>query len=132
MALNSAIEWTNSSWNPVTGCTKVSAGCEHCYAERMSLRLKAMGVKKYRNGFNVTIHKDVLDAPLKWKKPQVIFVNSMSDLFHKDVPFEFVKSVFDTMSRCPQHIFQILTKRSRELACLQHKLPWPENVWSMT
>lgn len=129
MALNSRIEWTHSTWNPVTGCTKVSAGCEHCYAERMARRLQAMGVRKYRNGFNVTLHPDVLEAPLKWRKPRLIFVNSMSDLFHKEVPLSYIKSIFDVMRRCPQHIFQVLTKRSKPLARLSPKLDWPPNVW---
>lgn len=129
MPSKSRIEWTGSTWNPVTGCDKVSPGCEHCYAERMARRLKAMGVHKYRNGFKPTIHPEVLEAPLKLKTGQTIFVNSMSDLFHDEVPFEFVEQIFDVMARCPQHTFQILTKRSKKLARVFHKLTWPENVW---
>jgi protein gp37 len=129
MGTNSHIEWTQMTWNPVTGCTKVSQGCKHCYAERMAKRLKAMGVERYKNGFAVTMHEDLLDLPLKWKQPRLVFVNSMSDLFHDAVPLGFVQRVFATMERCPQHTFQILTKRServREVAC---ELPWPANVW---
>lgn len=129
MPQKSLIEWTESTWNPVTGCDKVSPGCEHCYAERMAKRLKAMGVKKYRRGFKVTTHKDVLYDPLKWKKSQLIFVNSMSDLFHNDVPFEFVQQIFEVMRQCPQHIFQILTKRSKQLKRKAKLLDWPDNVW---
>jgi len=129
MTSKSRIEWTGSTWNPVTGCTAISAGCEHCYARRMAMRLQAMGVPKYRNGFDVTLHTEVLEEPLKWKKPQVVFVSSMSDLFHKDIPFEFIQQIFDVMTRAPQHIFQVLTKRSRRLARLRAKLPWPSNVW---
>ncbi|HKK21374.1 MAG TPA: phage Gp37/Gp68 family protein [candidate division Zixibacteria bacterium] len=129
MVKYSHIEWTESTWNPVTGCDKVSPGCEHCYADRMAKRLQAMGLDKYRNGFKVTMHQDVLEEPLKWKKPQVIFVNSMSDLFHEKIEFTFVERIFDLMSRCPQHIFQILTKRSKRLKRLHTKLTWPPNVW---
>ncbi len=125
----SRIAWTHSTWNPVTGCSKVSPGCEHCYAERMARRLHAIGVAKYRNGFEVTLHDDVLSAPLRWRKPQIIFVNSMSDLFHDRVPFEFVEKIFDVMRRSPQHVFQILTKRSKKLVRVAPKLVWPENVW---
>jgi protein gp37 len=132
MVTKSRIEWTHSSWNPVTGCSAVSAGCDHCYAERMARRLQAMGVAKYRNGFKVTLHPDVLEAPLKWKKPQVIFVNSMSDLFHEEIPFKFVEQVFDVMARAEQHVFQVLTKRSKQLVRLHRKLPWPTNVWMGT
>ena len=125
----SGIEWTESTWNPVTGCTKMSAGCKYCYAERMVLRLKAMGVARYQNGFKLTLHEDVLDAPKKWRSPRVIFVNSMSDLFHKAVPFAFIQRVFASMRDCPQHTFQILTKRSGRLARIAHKLEWPHSVW---
>ena len=97
MSNNSNIEWTKSTWNPLTGCTKISPGCKHCYAERMALRLKAMGQPNYANGFNITIHEHALELPLTWKKPQVVFVNSMSDLFHEAVPVEFVLKVFDIM-----------------------------------
>ncbi len=129
MATNSSIEWTESTWNPVTGCTKISSGCAHCYAERMALRLQAMGQPNYANGFEVTLHEHALDMPLRWKKPQMIFVNSMSDLFHDEVPLEFIKMVFDTMNRAPWHRFQILTKRSSRLAQVAPSLPWPGNVW---
>lgn len=117
------------TWNPVTGCTKVSQGCKHCYAERMARRLQAMGVERYRSGFAVTLHEDLLDVPLLWKKPRLIFVNSMSDLFHEKVPFEFIERVFETMIRASHHTFQILTKRSCRLQELSRALPWPANVW---
>lgn len=129
MAANSAIEWTQSTWNPVTGCTKISPGCANCYAERMALRLKAMGQRNYRNGFQPTVHPDVIRLPLKWKKPQLIFVNSMSDLFHKEVSDEFIRDVFSVMERAHWHIFQVLTKRSERLAKLADSLPWSENIW---
>ncbi|TET82081.1 MAG: phage Gp37/Gp68 family protein [Anaerolineales bacterium] len=129
MAGYSAIEWTEATWNPVTGCTKVSAGCQNCYAERMSHRLKAMGQPNYIDGFKVKTHKSVLSLPLKWKKPHKIFVNSMSDLFHEDLPTSFISDVFKIMCVCPQHTFQILTKRSKNLGKLSHSLPWPDNVW---
>lgn len=129
MGANSHIEWTEATWNPVTGCTKVSAGCKNCYAERLALRLQAMGNRRYLNGFRVTLHEDVLDLPKTWKTPRRIFVNSMSDLFHPDVPLRFIRCVFNTMSDCPQHTFQILTKRSDRVRKLSSKLPWPSNVW---
>ena len=129
MATNSSIEWTEMTWNPVTGCTKISQGCKHCYAERMATRLHAMGSDRYRNGFRLTLHPDLVDLPKKWKKPRVVFVNSMSDLFHDDVPSEFIRNIFDTMRGCPQHTFQILTKRSERLRELGPSLPWPSNVW---
>ncbi len=129
MAQNSKIEWTQSTWNPVTGCTKVSVGCRNCYAERMALRLMAAGSPNYANGFRVTAHPHLLDIPLHWKQPRVIFVNSMSDLFHKDIPFDFVVRIFDVMCRASQHQFQVLTKRSERLSHLGSKLRWPENVW---
>ena len=125
----STIEWTESTWNPVTGCTKISAGCLNCYAERMALRLKAMGQANYRNGFEVTCHRESLDLPLKWKKPQMIFVNSMSDLFHKDVPDDFVLDIFSTMQCAKQHQYQILTKRAERLAKFSYELPWEKNIW---
>ncbi len=115
MALNSKIEWTSATWNPVTGCTKISLGCQNCYAERMAKRLKAMHNPSYKNGFKVTCHNRMLELPLKWKKPKMIFVNSMSDLFHKDVPLDFIKKVFDVMKKADWHIYQILTKRSERL-----------------
>ena len=129
MAQKSSIEWTESTWNPVTGCNKVSAGCDNCYAERMARRLKAMGSPNYANGFQVTLHPDALELPLKWKKPQLIFVNSMSDLFHDDVPIEFITAIFDVMNKASHHQFQILTKRSRRLLKIHDKLAWTDNIW---
>lgn len=129
MASRSAIEWTDATWNPVTGCSKISAGCKFCYAERMALRLQAMGQPRYANGFSVTLHHDLLDAPRQWRSSRFVFVNSMSDLFHEAVPFSFIRQVFETMLECPQHVFQILTKRSKRLRELGQRLPWPENVW---
>lgn len=128
MANNSAIEWTESTWNPVTGCTKISAGCKHCYAERMAKRLQAMGSPNYKNGFKLTTHPDVLDLPLKWRKSQIIFVNSMSDLFHQDVPKQFILDVFNVMNKAYWHKFQILTKRPDRLVKLNKELPWAENI----
>jgi protein gp37 len=125
----SKIEWTEATWNPVTGCTKVSAGCLNCYAERMAHRLQAMGNANYRNGFDVTLHPHLVDAPLKWRTPRLVFVNSMSDLFHEDIPAQFIRSVFATMEQAHWHTFQVLTKRSERLAELAAKLPWPQNVW---
>lgn len=128
MSQNSAIEWTESTWNPVTGCTKISEGCNHCYAERMSRRLKAMGSPNYKNGFKLITHKDSLELPLSWKKPRIIFVNSMSDLFHKDVPTPFIQKVFEVMGKASWHKFQILTKRSERLACINKDLNWADNI----
>ncbi|MBX3059309.1 MAG: phage Gp37/Gp68 family protein [Anaerolineae bacterium] len=125
----SDIEWTEATWNPVTGCNKVSPGCKHCYAERMAMRLQAMGQSNYRNGFEVTLHEHMLERPLHWKSPQTIFVNSMSDLFHEDVPFEFIDKVFNVMRRASWHQFQILTKRSERLLALSSLIQWPDNVW---
>ncbi len=129
MAEHSGIEWTESTWNPLTGCTKISSGCKHCYAERMAKRLQAMGQPNYVNGFKLTLHENALEKPLEWKKPQVIFVNSMSDLFHKDVPVEFILKIFDVMHRAHWHTFQVLTKRAERLEELNPKIDWPENVW---
>ena len=129
MAQNSKIEWTESTWNPVTGCTKISVGCKNCYAERMAYRLEAAGSPNYRNGFRVTLHEHALEIPLRWKQPRTIFVNSMSDLFHKAVPFDFISRIFDVMRRASHHRFQILTKRSHRLLQLNSKLTWPDNVW---
>lgn len=129
MAQTTKIEWTQSSWNPVTGCTKVSRGCQNCYAERMARRLKASGQKRYRNGFRVTLQKDIVELPLRWKKPREIFVGSMTDLFHKDIPFDYLQTIFKTMEKAHWHIFQILTKRADRLAELYKRLPWPDNVW---
>ncbi len=125
----SAIEWTGSTWNPVTGCIKISPGCKHCYAERMARRLQAMGQKNYLTGFELALHPHALELPLTWKKPQTIFVNSMSDLFLDDVPAEFIQKVFDVMGRAHWHTFQILTKRSERLAGLSSELPWAKNIW---
>lgn len=129
MAIGSKIEWTESTWNPVTGCTKVSSGCKNCYAERFALRLKAARNPSYYNGFNVTLHERILTLPLQWRKPQFVFVNSMSDLFHEDVPDNFIFSVFNVMNRANWHRFQILTKRSGRLLQLSPKLNWAPNIW---
>lgn len=129
MAQKSTIEWTESTWNPITGCNKISPGCKFCYAERMSRRLKAMGSPNYENGFELTLHEHVLELPLSWKKPQTIFVNSMSDLFHKDVPTEYIIKMFEVMNKASWHRFQILTKRSGRLVELNSLLPWSENIW---
>jgi protein gp37 len=129
MALNSQIEWTESTWNPVTGCTKVSQGCKFCYAERMAERLQAMGQANYRHGFQLTLQPHMLDLPLKWKTPLRIFVNSMSDLFHDDVPLDYIQRVFDVMIRARWHRFQVLTKRAERLSELAPSLDWPGNVW---
>ncbi|MCL1471901.1 DUF5131 family protein [Argonema antarcticum] len=129
MSAKSQIEWTEVTWNPLTGCTKISPGCSNCYAERMAIRLQAMGQPNYKNGFKVTLHEQILDLPLHWKKPRTIFVNSMSDLFHKDVPTEFIRKVFDVMQKAHWHHFQILTKRSNRLLELSNELPWMPNIW---
>jgi len=129
MSTRSGIEWTESTWNPLTGCTKISPGCTHCYAERMARRLQAMGQPNYANGFRLTLHEHMLEQPLGWKKPQMVFVNSMSDLFHGDVPPEFILKVFDAMRRASWHTFQVLTKRSERLVELDPLLEWPPNVW---
>ncbi len=129
MATSSHIEWTEYTWNPVTGCTKISQGCKHCYAERMAARLHAMQNPRYRDGFKVTIHNDLTDLPRTWKKGRLVFVNSMSDMFHEDVPLSFISRVFGTMSECPQHTFQVLTKRSDRLRELAPQLPWTKNIW---
>ena len=123
------IEWTESTWNPVTGCTKISDGCLNCYAERMAKRLKAMGQPNYKNGFELAIHPNSLQLPLRWKKPQMIFVNSMSDLFHKKVPITYVKKVFGVMNLVDWHTFQVLTKRADRLLKLNSKLNWAKNIW---
>lgn len=129
MAQSSPIEWTESTWNPVTGCTKISPGCKNCYAKRMAERLRLMGQRNYVNGFDLTLQPQALELPLRWKKPQRIFVNSMSDLFHVDVPLDYIRQVFDVMGRAHWHEFQVLTKRSDRLASLSPKLVWPTNVW---
>lgn len=138
MADNSSIEWTEATWNPVTGCDRVSAGCDHCYALTLAKRLKAMGAEKYQTdgnpttsgpGFGVAIHPQSLDQPRRWRNPRTVFVNSMSDLFHAKVPLSFVRDVFDVMRETPQHTYQVLTKRSLRLARVADKLDWPSNVW---
>ncbi|PWK13469.1 DUF5131 family protein [Tumebacillus permanentifrigoris] len=129
MATKSQIEWTDATWNPVTGCTKLSEGCRNCYAHRMAKRLHAMGNNRYANGFDVTLHWDLINLPLSWKKPRRIFVNSMSDLFHESVPDEFIISVFNTMNQAYWHTFQILTKRSERLLELSKNLTWTSNIW---
>lgn len=129
MATQTAIEWTESTWNPVTGCTRISAGCLNCYAERMARRLKAIGQKRYRNGFKITLHPEALNEPYRWKKPRVVFVNSMSDLFHEQIPFEFIQDVFAVMNDNKRHTFQILTKRPKRLRELSPELVWSENIW---
>jgi protein gp37 len=129
MGLKSAIEWTQSTWNPVTGCTKVSPGCKHCYAKRMAERLEAMGQPNYANGFRLTLQPQMLELPLKWKRPQTIFVNSMSDLFHEDVPLAYIREVFGVMTQAHWHRFQILTKRADRLEELSSALCWAPNIW---
>lgn len=129
MGANSSIEWTEATWNPVTGCDKISPGCKHCYAERMAERLQAMGQRNYRNGFELTLQERALSLPLTWKKPQTIFVNSMSDLFHKDVPADFIARVFNVMSRADWHQYQVLTKRPERLEELSSSLPWQPHIW---
>jgi len=126
----SKIEWTESTWNPVTGCSKISPGCDNCYAERMARRLKAMGQQNYRNGFEVTTHDGALQLPLTWTTPRVVFVNSMSDLFHQRVPGEFIRRVFGVMRAADQHIYQVLTKRSHRMASMSAGLDWPDHVWA--
>lgn len=129
MGSKSTIEWMESTWNPVTGCTKISPGCDHCYAERLALRLRAMGQPNYVNGFELTIQERMLELPLRWKTPQVIFVNSMSDLFHRDVPTDYIHKVFNVMNHACQHRFQVLTKRSQRLLRLSTALEWRPHVW---
>jgi len=125
----SSIEWTEMTWNPTTGCDKVSAGCKYCYAEVMTRRLNAMGIEKYKDGFKVRVHEDALNVPYSWKQSKVVFVNSMSDLFHPEVPLEFIQKVFDVMNKTPQHTYQVLTKRSQRLKELHHLLNWTNNIW---
>src|SRR5690349_8290594 len=129
MGDNSAIEWTDATWNPVTGCVKISPGCKHCYAERMAHRLQAMGQKNYRAGFEVTLQPQMLEHPLAWKTPRSIFVNSMSDLFHEDVPLSYIQQVFDVMNRADWHQYQILTKRAERLGELSPLLKWSPHIW---
>lgn len=125
----SSIEWTQATWNPITGCSKISPGCKHCYAERMSKRLKAMGLEKYTKEFNLSLHENTLEMPFNWTRPRMIFVNSMSDLFHEQVPIEFIQRVFDVMKNASWHQFQVLTKRSKRMLELSKVLEWPQNVW---
>jgi len=125
----SSIEWTEMTWNPTTGCNKLTAGCKFCYAEIMSRRLHAMGIEKYENNFKITLHPDTLDIPYTWKKSKVVFVNSMSDLFHKDVPLDYIKKVFKVMNETPQHTYQVLTKRGDLLAKYDKELTWTPNIW---
>jgi protein gp37 len=138
VADHSAIEWTEATWNPTTGCDRTSPGCDHCYALTMAKRLKAMGQARYQldgnprtsgPGFGLTLHDDVLELPLSWREPRVIFINSMSDLFHESVPIDFIARVFDVISATPRHTYQLLTKRSRRLALVAPQLPWPDNLW---
>lgn len=129
MAQNSTIEWTEKTWNPITGCTKISPGCDNCYAERMTRRLHAMGSPNYRNGFNLTCHPHSLTIPYQWKKNCTVFVNSMSDLFHKETPISFITDVFNVMNDLPLHQFQVLTKRSKRLKSIDAKLQWASNIW---
>jgi protein gp37 len=138
MSDKSGIEWTEATWNPTTGCDQTSPGCDNCYALTLARRLRAMGQPKYQNdgdprtsgpGFKLTVHEDMLATPYSWKQPRLIFVNSMSDLFHPDVPIEFIRRVFEVMSETPQHTYQVLTKRSKRLASVGKKLDWPPNVW---
>ncbi len=129
MASPSTIEWTGSTWNPLTGCTKISPGCKHCYAERLACRLQAMGQRKYVNGFRLTLHDQVLNQPLEWRKPQMIFVNSMSDLFHREVPSSFIQRVYEVMRQASWHTFHVLTKRSERLLEMDQEIDWPNNVW---
>jgi protein gp37 len=125
----SSIEWTEMTWNPTTGCTKISAGCKYCYAEVMARRLQAMGVDKYKNGFKIAVHEDSLNTPYSWQSSKLVFVNSMSDLFHPEIPEEFIKRVFHVMNDNPQHTFQVLTKRADRLYQLHEELNWTNNVW---
>lgn len=126
---SSKIEWTEATWNPSTGCSKISSGCNNCYAETMTRRLKAMGLEKYKNGFDLTCHSEELLLPFTWKKPRIVFVNSMSDLFHENMPFEFISAVFNVMNNCPQHTFQVLTKRASILEKYAQLLNWTPNIW---
>ncbi|MEJ5996610.1 phage Gp37/Gp68 family protein [Pedobacter sp. Du54] len=125
----SNIEWTELTWNPVTGCTKISPGCKFCYAETMTKRLTAMGVEKYKDGFKVRTHPDTLNIPFTWKKSRIVFVNSMSDLFHPEVPIEFIQAVFAVMNKTPQHIYQVLTKRPDRVLEIADSLNWSKNIW---
>ena len=125
----SSIEWTEMTWNPTTGCSKISAGCKYCYADVMTRRLQAMGIEKYQDGFAIRTHESALDIPYTWKKPKVVFVNSMSDLFHPEVPLAFIKRVFEVMNNTPQHTYQVLTKRASRLFEIHEQLNWTDNIW---
>jgi len=125
----SSIEWTEMTWNPTTGCNKISAGCKYCYAEIMTRRLEAMGIEKYKDGFQVRTHEDSLQTPYSWKKPKTVFVNSMSDLFHPDIPVEFIKKIFLVMNDTPQHTYQVLTKRAERLHEIHQQFTWTSNIW---
>lgn len=125
----SSIEWTEMTWNPTTGCNKISAGCKYCYAEVMTRRLQAMGIEKYKDGFAIRTHEETLQIPYTWKSPKVVFVNSMSDLFHPEVPVEFIQKVFAVMNDTPQHTYQVLTKRAERLYEIHHRLNWTKNIW---
>lgn len=127
--MGTKIEWTEETWNPVTGCTKCSAGCEHCYAAVFAKRLQAMGNARYKNGFKVTVHKDLFHKPLEWVKPKMIFVNSMSDLFHDDVSDEDILEIFSTMNKASHHTFQVLTKRAERVVALSPRITWTDNIW---
>lgn len=129
MSTHSNIEWTETTWNPVTGCSKISQGCTHCYAERMAMRLQAMGVSRYRNGFDVAVHEEALTEPLRWRQPRLVFVNSMSDLFHPSVPVPFIEAVFAIMNRAARHTFQVLTKRPERAQLLGDRVSWTPNIW---
>ena len=132
MSEQTSIEWTDSTWNPVTGCTKISPGCKYCYADRLAPRLKAMGNRRYVNGFEITLHHDLVELPKRWKKPKKIFVNSMSDLFHEAIPLDFIQSVFNTIEEAEQHTFQVLTKRPESALESAPYLQWPPNLWMGT
>ena len=129
MSTKSSIEWTESTWNPITGCSKISSGCKNCYAERMAKRLQAMNQPNYRNGFELTTHSHAMEMPLKWKKPQMVFVNSMSDIFHRLVPKRFILDLFAVMNRADWHRYQILTKRSERMLKLDSEIPWSKHIW---
>jgi protein gp37 len=129
MGSKSSIEWTEATWNPVTGCSKISPGCKNCYAERLAGRLQAMGQRNYVNGFDLTLQPHTLDLPARWRTSQIIFVNSMSDLFHEDVPLEYIQRVFEVMNRADHHIYQVLTKRAERLALVSSELTWGSHIW---
>ena len=125
----SKIEWTEETWNPITGCSKCSAGCQHCYAEIFAKRLQAMGNERYKDAFKVTVHRDLFEKPLDWKKPKMIFVNSMSDIFHEDIPEQDILDLFDVMNRATWHTFQVLTKRADRMVELSDRINWTDNIW---